>query len=131
LAGVAAGWRRWWLARRRPTGRGPDPSASGTPRAPECAAFASTGAREAQLQELARSRRCDGIICGHLHSPEDKQLGQLHYLNTGDWVTSLSAVVEHHDGTLEVVRYPEFMAREAPAGGLQGGLAQAPGLATR
>jgi UDP-2,3-diacylglucosamine pyrophosphatase LpxH/glycosyltransferase involved in cell wall biosynthesis len=63
------------------------------------------------LQELARHRKCEGIICGHIHTPEDKQVGGIHYLNSGDWVESLTAIIEHHDGRLELVRHAEFLSR--------------------
>lgn len=68
---------------------------------------------EGQLQKLARRRKCDGIICGHIHTPEDKQVGEIRYLNSGDWVESLTAIVEHEDGRMELVRYIEFMERVA------------------
>lgn len=64
---------------------------------------------EKQLQEYARRRKCDGIICGHIHTPEDKQVGDVRYLNSGDWVESLTAIVEHEDGRMELVRYDEFV----------------------
>jgi len=64
-----------------------------------------------QLQELARLRKCDGIICGHIHTPADEQVGEIHYLNSGDWVESLSCVVEHEEGGLEVLHYEEFLKR--------------------
>ncbi len=64
---------------------------------------------EELLQELARHRKCDGIICGHIHTPEDKQVGAVHYLNSGDWVESLTAIIEHHDGRMELVRHAEFI----------------------
>ncbi|MEI6175849.1 MAG: glycosyltransferase [Verrucomicrobiota bacterium] len=62
------------------------------------------------LQELARHRKCEGIICGHIHTPEDKQVGDVHYLNSGDWVESLTAIIEHHDGRFELVRHAEVIA---------------------
>lgn len=62
------------------------------------------------LQNLALHRKCDGIICGHIHTPGDKQVGPIHYLNSGDWVESLTAIIEHHDGRMELVRHEEFMA---------------------
>lgn len=65
---------------------------------------------EELLQELARHRRCNGIICGHIHTPEDKQVGDIHYLNSGDWVESLTAIIEHLDGRMELVRYADFIA---------------------
>jgi UDP-2,3-diacylglucosamine pyrophosphatase LpxH len=66
---------------------------------------------EELLQQLARHRRCDGIICGHIHTPEDKQVGGIHYLNSGDWVESLTGIIEHHDGTMELVEHRAFMRR--------------------
>lgn len=65
---------------------------------------------EELLQQLARHRKCDGIICGHIHTPEDKQVGDVHYLNSGDWVESLTAVIEHEDGRMQLVRYADFDA---------------------
>ena len=64
---------------------------------------------EELLQELASHRKCDGIICGHIHTPEDKHVGPIHYLNSGDWVESLTAIIEHHDGRLELVQYENFL----------------------
>ena len=79
---------------------------------------------EELLQDLAHHRKCDGIICGHIHTPEDKLLGDVHYLNSGDWVESLSAIIEHHDGRLELVRHDEFLA--ALHRGAYGGTVTAP-----
>lgn len=66
---------------------------------------------EELLQNLAAQRKCDGIICGHIHTPEDKQVGDVHYLNSGDWVESLTAIVEHHDGRMELVHHQDFLSR--------------------
>jgi UDP-2,3-diacylglucosamine pyrophosphatase LpxH/glycosyltransferase involved in cell wall biosynthesis len=66
---------------------------------------------EELLQNLARHRKCDGIICGHIHTPEDKRVGEVHYLNSGDWVESLTAIIEHHNGRMELVQYEEFLAK--------------------
>lgn len=65
---------------------------------------------EELLQDLARHKKCDGIICGHIHTPEDKQVGEIHYLNSGDWVESLTGIIEHHDGRMELVQYERFLA---------------------
>ncbi|MBK1827564.1 glycosyltransferase [Haloferula rosea] len=70
---------------------------------------------EFQLQQYARHRKCDGIICGHIHTPEDKQVEGIHYLNSGDWVESLTAIVEHVDGRMELISYEEFL--DAQSGG--------------
>jgi hypothetical protein len=66
---------------------------------------------ESLLQELAVHKGCDGIICGHIHTPEDKRVGEIHYLNSGDWVESMTAIVEHHDGRMELIHFEEFMAQ--------------------
>lgn len=69
---------------------------------------------EELLQELALHKQCEGIICGHIHTPEDKQVGKIHYLNSGDWVESLTAIVEHHDGRMELIEYEKFMSGPGP-----------------
>lgn len=69
------------------------------------------GKYEEQLQELARTKRCKGIICGHIHSPANKVIGDTHYLNSGDWVESLTAILEHDDGEFEVITYDQFCER--------------------
>ena len=65
---------------------------------------------EDQLKELAVIRGCRGIICGHIHTPADKQLENgVHYLNSGDWVESLTAIVEKTPGDFDLIHYQEFM----------------------
>lgn len=66
---------------------------------------------EEKLQGLAVSRKCEGIICGHIHTPADKKIGETHYLNSGDWVETLSCIFEHYDGSFEVVHYADFLER--------------------
>ena len=48
-------------------------------------------------------------MCGHIHTAADKMLGEVHYLNSGDWVESLTAIVEHHDGRFELINYTDFL----------------------
>ncbi|MDP4238389.1 MAG: UDP-2,3-diacylglucosamine diphosphatase [Bacteroidota bacterium] len=60
---------------------------------------------EEELVSLARTRHADGIICGHIHQPADRMMDGIHYLNSGDWVESMSALLEHEDGTWEVYRH--------------------------
>ena len=69
------------------------------------------GKYEEQLQNFARKRECQGIICGHIHTPDDKMIGDIHYINSGDWVESLTAIVEYEDSRLEVLGYKEFCKR--------------------
>lgn len=52
----------------------------------------------------------DGVVCGHIHRPEITKLNDVIYCNCGDWVESCSALVEHHDGSLELLRWAETMA---------------------
>lgn len=65
---------------------------------------------EDQLRELAVVKNCCGIICGHVHTPADKKLeGSIHYLNSGDWVESLTAIVERVPGEFELIDYETHM----------------------
>ena len=68
---------------------------------------------EDHIARLARERGCTGVICGHIHTPADKLLGDVHYLNSGDWVESLTAIVEHWDGRFELIDFVRF-ARDYP-----------------
>ena len=69
------------------------------------------GRWEEQVVDLARWRQCTGLICGHIHTPTDKMLGDIHYLNSGDWVESMTAIIEHLDGRFEVIHYDDFCQR--------------------
>ncbi|MDR0545241.1 MAG: UDP-2,3-diacylglucosamine diphosphatase [Odoribacteraceae bacterium] len=60
---------------------------------------------EGSLVSLARAKQCQGVICGHIHRPDDKLYGAVRYLNSGDWVESLSALVEDEEGAWQVVYY--------------------------
>jgi UDP-2,3-diacylglucosamine pyrophosphatase LpxH len=51
----------------------------------------------------AKLRQCEGVICGHVHTPDDRVIDGIHYLNDGDWVESCTALVEHHDGRFEII----------------------------
>lgn len=64
---------------------------------------------EVRIANLARERGCTGVMCGHIHTPADKMLGDIHYLNSGDWVESLTAIVEHWDGRFELVDFARFV----------------------
>jgi UDP-2,3-diacylglucosamine pyrophosphatase LpxH len=55
----------------------------------------------------ARQRGVDGIVCGHVHHAEIRDLGGVLYCNDGDWVESCTALIEHFDGTLEILRWVE------------------------
>lgn len=53
---------------------------------------------EGQIADIARTKGCDGVICGHIHHPDIKEVHGVEYLNAGDWVESLSALLEDHSG---------------------------------
>jgi len=55
-------------------------------------------------------RGVDGVVCGHIHRPEISRLNNLIYCNCGDWVESCSALVEHYDGSLELIRWADTMS---------------------
>jgi UDP-2,3-diacylglucosamine pyrophosphatase LpxH len=48
---------------------------------------------EEQLVYQAKKRKCKGVICGHIHTPEDKMVGGIHYLNCGDWIENNSFII--------------------------------------
>lgn len=74
-------------------------------------AVAFVGKYEDQLQNLARKQNYKGIIAGHIHTPADKMVGKVHYLNSGDWLESETFIVEHFDNTFEVIDYQNFLMR--------------------
>ena len=60
----------------------------------------------------AKARGCSGVICGHIHSPDNRMIDGIHYLNDGDWVESCTALVEHFDGTFEIVEWHKRAAED-------------------
>jgi UDP-2,3-diacylglucosamine pyrophosphatase LpxH len=61
---------------------------------------------EEALAAEARRRGYDGVVCGHIHKPEIKNINGILYCNDGDWVESLTALVETHTGELKIVHWP-------------------------
>jgi UDP-2,3-diacylglucosamine pyrophosphatase LpxH len=66
---------------------------------------------EAVLAEEARRGGYDGIICGHIHAANLREVEGLAYVNTGDWVESCTAVAERDDGTLELIDWAAVVRR--------------------
>ncbi|MEN9419660.1 MAG: hypothetical protein RI988_3281 [Pseudomonadota bacterium] len=58
---------------------------------------------EVAVAREARRRGADGVVCGHIHHAEMRTIDGVLYCNDGDWVESLTALVEHHDGRLEIL----------------------------
>jgi UDP-2,3-diacylglucosamine pyrophosphatase LpxH len=71
------------------------------------------------LVRSARKRGVDGVICGHIHHPVIRNIRGLAYANCGDWIDSCSALVEHFDGAMEIVRWRE---RRRPGGSSSDGV---------
>ncbi len=69
---------------------------------------------ETELVDLAKNKGVDGVICGHIHHPADKYINDIHYLNSGDWVETMSALLEHEDGTWEVYMHNEVQNNIKP-----------------
>jgi len=62
---------------------------------------------EKNLAGYCKKRGYDGVICGHIHHAEIKEIDGVMYMNDGDWVESLTALVEHHDGRWEIVTWTQ------------------------
>jgi len=63
------------------------------------------GKFEETLAAEAQRHGVDGVICGHIHSAAMRDFDGFSYINTGDWVESCTAVVEHDDGRMEIIRW--------------------------
>ncbi|WP_372524830.1 UDP-2,3-diacylglucosamine diphosphatase [Piscinibacter sp.] len=66
-------------------------------------AVSYVGDFEAAVAREARKRGVHGVVCGHIHHAELREIDGLLYANDGDWVESLTALVEHADGRLEII----------------------------
>ena len=68
---------------------------------------------EAAVADEARRRGVDGVICGHIHKAEMRDIDGIAYINDGDWVESCSALVEHEDGRLEILEWAKLRSWSA------------------
>ncbi len=74
------------------------------------------GEFEKSLSDEARRNHVDGVICGHIHHAASRHIDGVHYLNTGDWVESCTAIGENADGTFDLIRWHDVVrARERAA----------------
>ena len=71
-----------------------------------------TAFEEALVHE-ARQRNFDGVVCGHIHKAEIRDIDGILYCNDGDWVESRSALVEHWDGRLEIITWSPALPAKA------------------
>jgi len=71
------------------------------------------GNYEAALGDEARRRKVDGVVCGHIHTAEIRDMEGILYCNDGDWVESCTALVEHPCGRLEIIDWAADIRRRA------------------
>ncbi len=70
---------------------------------------------ETKILEHARQQSCDGVVCGHIHTPDIIADHSMWYCNTGDWVENCTGLVECHDGQIQLVRrYEEDILLDLP-----------------
>ena len=68
---------------------------------------------EEVLAHAAIERGVDGIVCGHIHSAEIREINGVTYYNDGDWVESCTALAEHADGRIEIIDWAAVVAERA------------------
>ncbi len=69
------------------------------------------GSFEDALAHFAREKEVDGVVCGHIHHAEIRDIDGILYCNDGDWVESCTAMFEHADGHLELVHWAKQYER--------------------
>ena len=77
------------------------------------------GRYEEVVARAAAERGVDGVVCGHIHTAEFRVFTQggktIEYWNDGDWVEGCNALVEHFDGRMEILHWPDEVARRQAA----------------
>lgn len=82
------------------------------------------GQFEEAVVKYARDFDVDSVLCGHIHTAALRDIEGVSYFNTGDWVESCTAMVEHYDGRIELLKHstptsptgiPEVLTDEVPA----------------
>ena len=71
------------------------------------------GEFEKAIVRYAEKFHVNAVLCGHIHNPAIHQLAGVTYYNCGDWVESCTAIVEQHNGAIELVSYPAFPVQQA------------------
>lgn len=96
------GWLSWW---RRTLGIRGYWSLAGYAKRRVKSAVSFIFDFEDSVIRSVRDRGLHGVVCGHIHSAAIKEVGELLYVNCGDWVDSCTAIVEHLDGRLELIEW--------------------------
>jgi len=63
---------------------------------------------EKAVVHKAKGEDVYGVVCGHIHTAEYREIDGIHYFNDGDWVESCTALVEHFDGRFELIDWPTY-----------------------
>jgi len=69
---------------------------------------------EEVVARAASERGVDGVVCGHIHTAEMRDFDGIAYYNDGDWVEGCNALVEHFDGTMEILHWSDEIAKREP-----------------
>ena len=77
-------------------------------------AVAFVGDYEEALAYEGGRRGVDGVVCGHIHHPDKRMIGDVLYCNDGDWVESCTALTEDHEGNLEILHWPSLRPMSVP-----------------
>ena len=67
------------------------------------------GRFEEAVAKAAKARGLDGVVCGHIHTAEMREIDGVSYYNDGDWVEGCNALVEHFDGRMEILNWTEVV----------------------
>ncbi len=67
---------------------------------------------EEAVADKARHMQVDGVVCGHIHHAEIRDIDGVTYYNDGDWVESCTALVENYDGTMKIVHWVNKTGQE-------------------
>jgi len=70
---------------------------------------------EQAVADEARKQGLDGVICGHIHKAEMREIDGVLYCNDGDWVESLTALVELESGELQIIEWQKFFSEQQAA----------------
>lgn len=73
------------------------------------------GRYEEVVAHEAKARGVDGVVCGHIHNAEMREIDGMEYYNDGDWVEGCTALVEHMDGMMEVLHWADEIAKRCDA----------------
>jgi UDP-2,3-diacylglucosamine pyrophosphatase LpxH len=76
------------------------------------------GKFEEAVARYAADYNVTGVVCGHIHWPVIRKIGEIDYYNSGDWVESSSALVEDFSGKIQLLTnlYPEHHKRPGEPG---------------